>query len=128
MRQRTKVAEWWERRQVLRDGARVDITTFKDEASARRAKKRGTLHHVTRYRLAPLVRLWWVWRKSGGLAAMTDDDVTMAVVFVVSDIDPNALWLWWAGPDQYNTEASLAEAKAACAARLRELGYLLVDE
>jgi len=126
VRQRTKVAEWWERR--FDTGIVSGGFKFNTEAEARAAKGGGTLHHVTRYRLAPLERLRWVWRESGGLAAMSANLETKAVVFVVSDIDPDTLWRWWAGPDQYKTEASFAEAKAACAARLRELGYRVVNE
>jgi hypothetical protein len=91
MRQRTKVAEWWERRQVLRDGARVDITTFKDEASARRAKKRGTLHHVTRYRLAPLVRL--IDAHALAAARLHGDDTTVPVL-AKGKTNSGRLWVY----------------------------------
>jgi len=122
MRQRTKVAEWWERRQVLRDGARVDITTFKDEASARRAKKRGTLHHVTRYKLAPLVKL--TLRRSW---EYPEWDAVEANGTVHATVYPRG-WSIWGHHQQSGDAPNFNEAKAACAARLRELGYRVVDE
>ena len=128
MRQRTKVAEWWERR--FDDGTIRDTYNTETEARASKATCREpqlgrcTLHHVTRYRLAPLVRLRWVVDHDRKRAQATDEHgYAQGVAF-----ESLRGLKWWAGLGPYTDASTFAEAKAACAARLRELGYRVVDE
>ena len=117
-RQRTKVAEWWERRWDT--GAARGFLKYDTEADARASKAAGgTLHHVTRYRLAPPVRLRWV-PDGSHIDARAKNNALIATVY--SDGE----WRIWFRETQ--SSPNVAEAKAACAARLRELGYRVVDE
>ena len=123
-RQKTKVAEWWERRPDPANHRICSAYKTKSGACSDDAKKRGTLHHVTRYRLAPLVRLRWVQSLADLFLDATDGNVCRASVR--PDGGEWCVRVWHDDHPVY--AATLAEAKAACAARLRELGYRVVDE
>lgn len=58
-RQRTKVAEWWETDFDRSNPLREVPKRTKQGARAVARISGGKVHHVTRYRLAPLVRLRW---------------------------------------------------------------------
>lgn len=118
MRQRTKVAEWWERRNDVAGVLLVARYSTKALACSKEAKKRGTLHHVTRYRLAPLVRLRWVPYGSSCAPALDNMGKSYGAYFL--NVSQGR---WYAGQDAWQDCATVAEAKAACAAALRELGY-----
>jgi len=132
VRQRTKVAEWWEWRDSrVGAGFEPPLARYDDKGVAQRwmqssnyKRHHYTLHHVTRYRLAPLVRLRWVQSLDDCFLDATDGNVCRASVR--PDYDEWCARVWH---DDYPVyAATLAEAKAACAARLRELGYRVVDE
>lgn len=122
MRERTKVDEWWER---IPDGDDSISSIFfqREMAMFPGAKKHGKLYHVTRYRLAPLKVLRWVHSLSDDHLDATDGHVCRASV--VQDGNEWCARVWSDGHATY--APTLAEAKAACAARLRELGYRVVE-
>lgn len=105
----------------------ASYSTTNDHAIAEAVAKArgGKVFHVTRYRLAPLVRMWWTAAPGMRLVACNDfGDVALATI---DGCD------WWVHSDRWLTgdfkvfrTKNVAEAKAACAARLRELGYLVV--
>lgn len=119
MRQRIKVTEWWERE--TEGGFRYRWRN-RDEAIESARINGGKAFHVTRYRLAPLVRLRWVQSVDDCFLDATDGNICRASVRPAYDEWCARVW----HDDHPVYAATVAEAKAACAARLRELGYLVV--
>ena len=126
-RARTKVAKWWEtsydRSIHERDYASVIPKRGRKAAHAIARVNGGKVFHVTRYQLAPLVKL--VWRVSP--ECPDELDAWSEERGAVATIHPGGRWYVW-DPIDTGQRPSNDEAKAACAARLLELGYRVVDE
>lgn len=117
-RARTKVAEWWETSYDRSNPLREVPRRTKQGARTVARINGGKIYHVTRYRLAPLVKLVWRIDRDGELVALSTTNEPIACVV-------GCTW-------RTHLEIAIAEtpqaAKAACAARLLELGYRVVDE
>lgn len=125
-RARTKIAEWWETSFDRSNPLREVPKRTKQGARAVARVNGGKVFHVTRYRLEPLAKLRWVQSKDGFLDA-TDGKVCRASVKPSDECAGE----WWARvwKDEFPMyAATIDEAKAACSARLLELGYRVVDE
>lgn len=116
-RARTKVDEWWE---TSYDREKwIDRCPRRTRPGARALRRigGGKVYHVTRYRLAPLVKLVWLERACELVALNTAGEPVACV--------SGCTWRTHLEIERANTPQ---EAKAACAARLRELGYRVVDQ
>ncbi len=123
-RARTKVSEWWETSYDRERWLRPYPQRTRPDARMVARINGGKVYHVTRYRLAPLVRLVWrvdpecplevdAWHKDrGGIAT----------------VSRGGHWTIWGLHQVNGYGATFSEAKDACAERLLELGYRVVDE
>ena len=132
-RARTKVAEWWETEfdRGFVERGHASFTPRRGQKAAHTIARisGGKVYRVTRYRLAPMVKL--VWRVDvehpNELDARTEEDRFGISSALATVRDDGTYDVWVAGAVPTARRESKNAAKDACAARMRELGYRVVD-
>lgn len=125
-RARTNVGEWWEVEYSpgLRNSNMFRRNSGRKKAHEIAREVGGKVFHVTRYRLAPLVKL--VWRVDP--ECPNELDAWHAQRGAIATVSRGGYWTIWGLLHEAGYGDTFAKAKAACAARLLELGYRVVDE